>query len=119
MADPLIFPFRCGSTWPTECAAPVEVGIIDIAAANGGNCELTEADKVVEHNGVKIAGFTNLPARLAADSSQLLAKNLVNLFPLLVGEDAAFAPHWDDEVIKGMALTRDGAIIHPSLTGDA
>ena len=93
--------------------------IIDIAAANGGNCELTEPDKVVDHNGVKIAGFTNLPARLAADSSQLLAKNLVNLFPLLVGEDAAFAPHWDDEVIKGMALTKDGAIIHPSLTGDA
>ncbi|WP_440958792.1 Re/Si-specific NAD(P)(+) transhydrogenase subunit alpha [Oceanicaulis sp. LC35] len=93
--------------------------IIDIAAANGGNCELTEPDKVVDHNGVKIAGFTNLPARLAADSSQLLAKNLVNLFPLLVGEDAAFAPHWDDEIIKGMALTRDGAVIHPSLTGDA
>jgi len=93
--------------------------IIDIAAANGGNCELTEADKVVDHNGVKIAGFTNLPARLAADSSQLLAKNLVNLFPLLIGEDAAFAPHWDDEIIKGMALTKDGAIVHPSLAGDA
>jgi NAD(P) transhydrogenase subunit alpha len=66
--------------------------IIDIAAGNGGNCELSEPDKVVEHNGVKIAGFTNLPARLAADSSQLLAKNLVNLFPLLVGEDGASPP---------------------------
>lgn len=93
--------------------------IIDIAAANGGNCELTQPDAVVEHNGVKIAGFTNLPARLAADSSQLLAKNLVNLFPLLVGEDASFAPHWEDEIITGMALTKDGAIVHPSLTGDA
>ena len=109
---------RLITTAMVESMKPGSV-IIDIAAANGGNCELTEADKVVEHNGVKIAGFTNLPARLAADSSQLLAKNLVNLFPLLVGEDAAFAPHWDDEVIKGMALTRDGAIIHPSLTGDA
>jgi NAD(P) transhydrogenase subunit alpha len=93
--------------------------IIDIAAGNGGNCELSEPDKVVEHNGVKIAGFTNLPARLAADSSQLLAKNLVNLFPLLVGEDGDFAPHWEDEVIVGMALTKDGAVIHPSLSGDA
>ena len=109
---------RLITTAMVESMKPGSV-IIDIAAANGGNCELTEEDKVVEHNGVKIAGFTNLPARLAADSSQLLAKNLVNLFPLLVGEDAAFAPHWDDEVIKGMALTRDGAIIHPSLTGDA
>ena len=68
---------------------------------------------------MKIAGFTNLPARLAADSSQLLAKNLVNLFPLLVGEDGGFAPHWEDEVIVGMALTKDGAVIHPSLSGDA
>ena len=93
--------------------------IIDIAAANGGNCELTQPDTVVEHNGVKVAGFTNLPARLAADSSQLLAKNLVNLFPLLVGEDASFAPHWEDEIITGMALTKDGAIVHPSLAGDA
>lgn len=93
--------------------------IIDIAAANGGNCELTQPDTVIEHNGVKVAGFTNLPARLAADSSQLLAKNLVNLFPLLVGEDASFAPHWEDEIITGMALTRDGAIVHPSLAGDA
>jgi NAD(P) transhydrogenase subunit alpha len=92
--------------------------IIDIAAANGGNCELTEADKVVEHNGVKIAGFSNLPGRLPADASSLLAKNLVNLFPLLIGEDGSLAPHWDDDIIKGMALTRDGEVVHPSLNGD-
>ncbi|MEQ8404595.1 MAG: Re/Si-specific NAD(P)(+) transhydrogenase subunit alpha [Oceanicaulis sp.] len=88
--------------------------IIDIAAANGGNCELTEADKVVEHNGVKIAGYSNLPGRLPADASQLLAKNLVNLFPLLKGEDGELAPHWDDDIVKGMALTRDGEVVHPS-----
>jgi NAD(P) transhydrogenase subunit alpha len=91
--------------------------IIDIAAANGGNCELTEADKVVEHNGVKIAGYSNLPGRLPADASQLLAKNLVNLYPLLVDEDGALAPHWDDDIIKGMALTKDGEIVHESLKG--
>ena len=84
--------------------------IIDIAAANGGNCELTEADKVVDHNGVKIAGFSNLPGRLPADASQLLAKNLVNLFPLLKDEDGKLAPHWDDDIIKGMALSREGSI---------
>ncbi|XBQ17564.1 MAG: Re/Si-specific NAD(P)(+) transhydrogenase subunit alpha [Oceanicaulis sp.] len=93
--------------------------IIDIAAANGGNCELTEPDKVVVHKGVTVAGFTNLPGRLPADSSQLLAKNLVNLFPLIKGEDGALAPHWDDDIIKGMALTKDGAVVHPSLTGEA
>ncbi|MCR9129790.1 MAG: Re/Si-specific NAD(P)(+) transhydrogenase subunit alpha [Alphaproteobacteria bacterium] len=92
--------------------------IIDIAAANGGNCELTTPDKVVEHNGVKIAGFSNLPGRLPADASSLLSKNLVNLFPLLIGEDGSLAPHWDDDIIKGMALTRDGEVVHPSLTGE-
>lgn len=91
--------------------------IIDIAAANGGNCELTKSGELVIHNGVKIAGYGDLPSRLAADSSSLLARNLVNLFPLLRAEDGAPAPHWDDDIIKGMALTRDGEIIHPTLTG--
>jgi len=76
--------------------------------------DLTKADEIVTHNGVMIAGFSNLPGRLAADSSALYAKNLANLLPLLVGEDGAKAPHWDDEIIQGMALTRDGAVIHPS-----
>lgn len=90
--------------------------IIDLAAPTGGNCELTKADEVVEHKGVKIAGFANLPGRLAADSSALYAKNLANLLPLLVDEDGKKAPHWDDEIIQGMALTKDGAVVHPSLT---
>jgi NAD(P) transhydrogenase subunit alpha len=89
--------------------------IIDIAAANGGNCELTKPDEIVEHAGVKIAGFTNLPGRLPGDASSLLGKNLVNLVPLLMGEDASLAPHWDDDIIKGMALTKDGEVVHPSL----
>lgn len=90
--------------------------IIDLAAPNGGNCELTRADEIVTHQGVMIAGFSNLPGRLAADSSALYAKNLANLLPLLVGEDGKRAPHWDDEIIQGMALTRDGAVVHPTLT---
>lgn len=90
--------------------------IIDIAAANGGNTELTKPDEVVEHNGVKIAGYTNLPGRLPGDASQLLAKNMVNLFPLLISEDQALGVHWDDEIIQGMALTKDGEVVHPTLT---
>ncbi|PWE18647.1 Re/Si-specific NAD(P)(+) transhydrogenase subunit alpha [Marinicauda salina] len=86
--------------------------IVDIAAVQGGNCELTRPDEVVEHGGVKIAGFTNLPGRLAADASQLFAKNLVSLAPLLLDEEGNCAPHWDDEIIKAMALTRDGSVVH-------
>ena len=89
--------------------------IIDLAAPTGGNCELTKADEVVEHKGVKIAGFANLPARLAADSSALYAKNLANLLPLLVDDEGKKAPHWDDEVIQGMALTKAGEVVHPTL----
>ncbi|MBO6797440.1 Re/Si-specific NAD(P)(+) transhydrogenase subunit alpha [Maricaulis sp.] len=88
--------------------------IVDLAAPTGGNCELTKADEVVDHNGVKIAGYNNLPGRLAADASALYAKNLANLLPLLVDEDGNRAPHWDDEIIQGMALSRDGAVVHPN-----
>ena len=71
----------------------------------------------VAWNGVRIAGYSNLPARLAADSSSLYAKNLLALIPLLTDKDSkAFAPAWDDEIIKGAALTKDGAVIHPNFT---
>ncbi len=94
--------------------------IIDLAAAQGGNCPLTKADEIVDIDGVRIAGFSNLPARLAADSSALYAKNLLALVPLLTDKDTkAFAPHWDDEIIKGAALTRDGALIHPAFAQQA
>jgi NAD(P) transhydrogenase subunit alpha len=89
--------------------------IIDLAAAQGGNCPLTKADEIVEVDGVRIAGFSNLPARLAADASALYAKNLFALIPLLADKDTkAFAPAWDDDIVKGAALTRDGSVIHPS-----
>jgi NAD(P) transhydrogenase subunit alpha len=90
--------------------------IIDLAAAQGGNCPLTKPDEIVHtDNGVTIAGFTNLPVRLPADSSSLYAKNLLNLLPLLTDKETkGFAPHWDDEIVKGAMLTRDGAIIHPT-----
>jgi NAD(P) transhydrogenase subunit alpha len=92
--------------------------IIDMAAPAGGNCELTKPGEVVDHNGVKIAGYTNLAGHVAADASALYAKNLANLLPLLVDDAGAKAPHWDDEIIQGMALTRDGAVVHPSLVGE-
>jgi H+-translocating NAD(P) transhydrogenase subunit alpha len=88
--------------------------IIDLAVAQGGNCPLSKPDTLVEVGGVKIMGFTNLPARLPADSSSLYAKNLLALLPLLTDKDSkAFAPAWDDEIIKGAMLTKGGALVHP------
>lgn len=88
--------------------------IIDLAVAQGGNCPLSKPDELVEVNGVKIMGFTNLPARLPADSSALYAKNFLALLPLLADKESkAFAPAWDDEIIKGAMLSKGGALIHP------
>jgi len=89
--------------------------IIDLAVSQGGNCPLSKPDEIVDVNGVKVAGFTNLPGRVAADSSALYARNLFALLPLLTGENAAFAPKWDDEIVKAAVLTREGAVVHPAL----
>jgi H+-translocating NAD(P) transhydrogenase subunit alpha len=88
--------------------------IIDLAVAQGGNCPLSKPDQVMDVGGVKIMGFSNLPARLPADASSLYARNLLALLPLLADKDSkAFAPAWDDEIIQGAMLTRGGALIHP------
>ncbi len=89
--------------------------IIDLAVSQGGNCPLSKSDEVVNVGGVLVAGFSNLPARLPADSSALYAKNLLAILPLLTDKDTkGFSPAWDDEIIKGALLTRDGAVVHPS-----
>lgn len=89
--------------------------IIDMAVSAGGNCPLSKADEVVDVNGVKVAGFSNLPARLAADSSTLYAKNLLAFLPLVTGESGAFEPKMDDEIVAAMTLTKDGETVHQSL----
>lgn len=114
-----LIPGRAAPVLVTEAQAksmrPGSV-IIDLAVAQGGNCPLSKPDELVEVGGVKIMGFTNLPARLPADASSLYAKNFLALLPLLTDKESkAFAPAWDDEIIKGAMLTKGGAVIHPSL----
>lgn len=89
--------------------------VVDLASAQGGNCPLSKPDEVVEVDGVKIVGFSNLPSRVAADASALYAKNILALLPLLTGDGGGFQPKWDDEIIKAAALTHQGSVIHPSL----
>jgi H+-translocating NAD(P) transhydrogenase subunit alpha len=90
--------------------------IVDLAAEAGGNTPLTKADEVVEVQGVTIMGYTNLPGRLAIDSSSLYARNLFSFISLLVDKKTgALAIDWDDEIIKGALVTRDGATLHPSV----
>jgi NAD(P) transhydrogenase subunit alpha len=92
--------------------------IVDLAAEQGGNTPLTKPDEVIETGGVTIMGYTNLPARLASDTSSLYARNLFNFVALIVDKKTgALALNWDDEIVKGAGVTRDGEIVHPSLKG--
>lgn len=90
--------------------------IVDLAAETGGNCELTQAGKVVTKHGVKIVGHYNVPSRLAADTSQLYARNVLNFLALLIDKETkALVIDLDDEIIKGTLVTRDGAVVHAAL----
>jgi len=88
--------------------------IVDLAVENGGNCELSEAGKVVDANGVKIIGWSNVPARIAVDATALYARNLFNFLGLIVAKDGTLKIDPEDEIIKGSLLTRDGRVVHPA-----
>jgi NAD(P) transhydrogenase subunit alpha len=91
--------------------------IVDLASEAGGNCELSEHGKVVVRNGVTILGHANVPGRVAVDASALYARNLLNfLTPMIDPESLALKIDWDDEVIAGACITRDGEVVHPMLT---
>jgi len=88
--------------------------IVDLAAEQGGNCELTEPEKVAIHHGVTIIGYTDLPSRLAAQSSQLYATNLRHLLTDLTPEkDGQIVVDMEDEVIRGATICKDGETTWP------
>ena len=88
--------------------------IVDLAAEQGGNCELTEPGKVAHVDGVSIIGYTDLPSRLAAQSSQLYATNLRHLLTDLTPEkDGNIVVDMDDEVIRGATVCKDGETTWP------
>src|SRR5665647_2801916 len=89
--------------------------IVDMAAANGGNCELSRPDELVmSDNGVRVIGYTDLPGRLPTQSSQLFGTNIVNLMKLLTpGKDGEIVLDFDDVVQRGMTVVRDGETMWP------
>jgi NAD(P) transhydrogenase subunit alpha len=93
--------------------------IVDLAAEQGGNCELTEADKIVEHNGVTIVGAVNLPATIPIDASLMYSKNLVNLFrhiyPKPDPKNPMTIPDFNDDIVKGACITHNGQIVNESI----
>jgi H+-translocating NAD(P) transhydrogenase subunit alpha len=90
--------------------------VVDLAAEQGGNCEVTEPGKTIVHNGVRVAGPLNLASTLAYHASQLYAKNLLSLLSLLI-KDGELTFDFDDEIVKHTTITHDGEIVSPMLKG--
>ncbi|MBK0098423.1 Re/Si-specific NAD(P)(+) transhydrogenase subunit alpha [Erwinia sp. S63] len=101
-----------------EMVASMKPGsvIVDLAAATGGNCDLTVADQVtLTSNGVKIIGYTDLPSRLPTQSSQLYGTNLVNLLKLLCKEkNGEITVDFEDVVVRGVTVIREGEVTWPA-----
>jgi len=92
--------------------------LVDLAIERGGNVEGAEAGKVVTVGPAKIVGYVNVAGRLAASASALYAKNLLTFVETLIDKkEKKLAINWDDEIVKGTALTKDGAVIHPNFKG--
>ncbi len=86
--------------------------IVDLAAETGGNCELTESGQTVVRHDVKIVGPENLAATMPDHASQLYSKNIQALLGLMVDDEGVFKLDFEDEVIAGACITRDGEIVH-------
>ncbi len=97
-----------------EAVAGMKAGsvIVDMAGEAGGNCELTEPGETVIKHDVTIASPLNLPAEMPEHASQLYARNVQALLELFLDEDGELALDWDDAIIAGAAITRDGEIVH-------
>jgi len=92
--------------------------IVDLAVERGGNCPLSRAGDVVVHDGVTIIGLANAASSLAGNASALYARNLQNFLDLVI-KDGGVNIDWNDEIIAGCAIARDGEIVHPILKSAA
>ncbi|MDB5477713.1 MAG: transhydrogenase alpha subunit [Alphaproteobacteria bacterium] len=94
--------------------------IVDLAVSQGGNCPLSECDKVIEKHGVTLVGYSNLPARVAADASALYARNVQNFVTLIVdAKGPVLNLNWADDIVKATGLTHGGKLINPRFGGSA
>jgi NAD(P) transhydrogenase subunit alpha len=85
--------------------------VIDMAADGGGNCELTKPGEVVEHHGVRVVGLSNPPAEMGAHASFMFANNVLKLLALF-GAKGQLNPDWNDEVVIGVTIARNGEVNH-------
>lgn len=94
-----------------DSMAPGSV-IVDLAASTGGNCELTKNNETVIHHGVKIIGNSALPTDIPTDASKMFGKNVINFLKLIITKDGGLNLNWDDDIVKGTAVTHQSEIVH-------
>ena len=103
--------------WPAEMVSLMKPGsvVVDLAAEQGGNCDLTEAGKIIESgNGVKIVGYTDFPSRMATQSSTLYATNIRHMLDDLTPEkDGVLNVNMEDDVIRGATICHEGDVTFP------
>jgi NAD(P) transhydrogenase subunit alpha len=86
--------------------------IIDLAASTGGNCELCKNDETIVHNGVKIIGNSQFPTDMPTDASRMYGKNMINFLKLIITKEGALNLNWDDDIVKGTAVTHGKEIVN-------
>lgn len=91
--------------------------IIDIAAATGGNTDLTKNNETVEYKGVRIIGNSALPSTLPADASKLYGKNILNFMQLITTKEGNLHLNWEDDLVKGSCITHEGNVVHERVKG--
>lgn len=101
---------------PTSTVEKMKSGavIIDLAAEGGGNCDLTQPGETINHNGVIIHAPLNVASQVPLHASEMYAKNLLNFLSLMVNE-GEYTPDWEDEVVTGALLTKDGEITNEAV----
>ena len=86
--------------------------IIDLAASTSGNCELTKDNETIVHQGVKIIGNSQFPTDMPTDASRMYGKNMINFLKLIITKEGALNLNWEDDIVKGTAVTHGKEIVH-------
>ena len=89
--------------------------IMDLAAATGGNTELTQNDTTIMHQGVAIIGNSALPGTLPSDASKLYGKNVLNFLQLILSKEQSLQLNWEDDLVKGCCICHEGSVVHERL----
>ncbi|HNQ82763.1 MAG TPA: Re/Si-specific NAD(P)(+) transhydrogenase subunit alpha [Bacteroidales bacterium] len=86
--------------------------IIDLAASTGGNCEVTKNGETIVHNGVKVIGNSLFPSDIPTDASRMFGKNVINFLKLIITPEGGLNLNWEDDLVKGTAVTFNKEIVH-------